>query len=69
MNCYDCAVTDLSIAAVASCRTCGAGVCLDHARSATRLLTRPSGMGPATPPRAARRILCGTCREAERGSG
>ncbi|MFJ8057615.1 DUF2180 family protein [Streptomyces sp. NPDC096142] len=68
MNCYDCAVADTPAAAVASCTTCGAGICLAHAHASSYLLHRPSGMGVATLPRAARRILCATCRDAERSS-
>lgn len=69
MNCYDCALADLPTPAVASCRTCGAGICLEHVHASSHPLTWLSGMGRAILPRAARRILCGTCRDAERGSG
>ncbi|QKW24779.1 DUF2180 family protein [Streptomyces seoulensis] len=68
MNCFDC--RDLSpaetTAAVGVCRGCGAGICYRHAHSGPHLLHRLAGTGLASRPRAARRLLCGTCAQAER---
>jgi hypothetical protein len=66
MNCYDCQSTDQATPAVAICCICGAGVCLEHADTSPQILHRPNGMGVATKPRAARRLLCATCVAAER---
>ena len=41
MNCYVCAKSGEAVAAVAVCRSCGAGLCLDHLREAA--LDRPAG--------------------------
>ncbi|MCM2578438.1 DUF2180 family protein [Streptomyces meridianus] len=65
MNCYDCHATGSDTTAVAACRTCGAGICGDHAHSRPETLHRISGTGVATLPRSARRITCGTCTAAE----
>ncbi|MET8405355.1 DUF2180 family protein [Streptomyces sp900116325] len=68
MNCYDCDSLDHVTPAVAVCPTCGAGVCAEHANTVSQQLHRPAGMGLATLPRAARRILCATCISAERSA-
>ncbi|MEU9244447.1 DUF2180 family protein [Streptomyces sp. NPDC048385] len=68
MNCYDCQITDEATAAVALCSVCGAGLCGHHAHLSPHVLHRLNGLGLAARPRAARRFLCDTCREAE-GSG
>lgn len=34
MNCYECATTSEAVAAVATCRYCGAGLCPEHVREA-----------------------------------
>lgn len=34
MDCYECALRGEAVAAVATCRHCGAGLCLDHLREA-----------------------------------
>lgn len=34
MNCYECALRGESVAAVATCRHCGVGMCLEHLRKA-----------------------------------
>lgn len=65
MNCYDCQISDQLTSAVAICRICGAGICLQHAHASPQILHRPNGMGVATLPRAARRLLCDTCLAAE----
>ena len=38
MDCYECAITGRTVAAVATCRTCGVGLCLDHLADAQRYL-------------------------------
>lgn len=45
MNCFDCATRSLLIPAVASCRLCGAGVCLDCARVGTQIVRHPVAFG------------------------
>ena len=40
MNCMDCAANDQATPAVGVCHDCGAGVCIDHAVSRDRHLTR-----------------------------
>ncbi|MCS0603689.1 DUF2180 family protein [Streptomyces sp. LP11] len=67
MNCFDCQDLDIATPAVAICRVCGAGVCHRHARTRPRVLHELTGTGLATKPRAARRLLCGTCTAAESG--
>ena len=34
MDCFECAVKGEAVAAVATCRHCGVGLCLDHLREA-----------------------------------
>ena len=34
MNCYECAIKGETVAAVATCQHCGAGLCLEHLREA-----------------------------------
>ena len=34
MNCYECALANETVAAVAVCRHCGVGLCLEHLRKA-----------------------------------
>jgi hypothetical protein len=34
MNCYECAKRESTTPAVSVCRTCGAGLCLEHTREA-----------------------------------
>ena len=41
MDCYECALRGESVAAVASCRSCGVGLCLDHLAEAQS--HRPGG--------------------------
>ena len=70
MNCLECAKKEVSRPAVALCRSCCAALCLDHAeivpqRPEMRVLVR----GTATPPIAARQVLCRTCREATEPPG
>ena len=36
MECYECAIRGEAIAAVATCRHCGVGLCLDHLAEAQR---------------------------------
>ncbi|MEW2131889.1 DUF2180 family protein [Streptomyces sp. NPDC005435] len=66
MNCFDCQDLDVTTAAVAVCRSCGAGICGRHAHPYAQVLHRAAGMGTATRRRAARRLLCETCAAAER---
>lgn len=66
MNCFDCHELGHVTEAVAVCRLCGAAVCHQHGRVAPQTLHRPAGTGVSVRPRAARRILCVFCRDAER---
>ncbi|WP_018549442.1 DUF2180 family protein [Streptomyces sp. LaPpAH-108] len=66
MNCFDCQALDTATAAVAICRSCGAGLCDRHAHPHPQALHRAAGMGTATRRHAARRLLCETCAVAER---
>jgi hypothetical protein len=66
MNCYDCQSSDQATPAVAACHTCGAGICHHHAKAVPQMLHRLDGMGVATRPRAARRMVCPVCLAAER---
>ena len=34
MNCYVCAKHEVAVPAVATCRNCGAGLCMEHLREA-----------------------------------
>ncbi|MBJ7903092.1 DUF2180 family protein [Streptomyces sp. NPDC003656] len=65
MNCFDCRDLDVTAAAVAVCRSCGAGICDRHAHPHPQVLHRAAGMGTATRRQAARRLLCATCTAAE----
>jgi hypothetical protein len=65
MNCFDCALVGTATSAVAFCHDCGAGVCLDHAVTRERHLTRTVTMTrliEVEPP--ARLITCHTCMAA-----
>jgi hypothetical protein len=41
MNCHECARAGRAVAAVATCRTCGAGLCLHHVHQAA--ISFPAG--------------------------
>jgi len=41
MECYECAIRGEAVAAVAACRHCGVGLCLEHLAEARR--HRPGG--------------------------
>ena len=41
MDCYECAIRNKAIAAVATCRQCGVGLCLEHLTEAQSY--RPGG--------------------------
>jgi hypothetical protein len=65
VNCLDCTGLGRSVAAVAICADCGAGVCRDHAQVIPRWLTRTAVVNRtvrADPP--ARVIRCGLCQQA-----
>lgn len=47
MDCYECAITGRTVAAVATCRTCGVGLCLEHLAEAQR--HRPGGTSYGCP--------------------
>ncbi|MFE2373839.1 DUF2180 family protein [Streptomyces sp. NPDC059398] len=65
MKCYDCHTSGRITPAIALCRSCGAGACADHSSVVPQTLHRINGMGVATLPRTARRILCEVCSAAE----
>ncbi|HEY7483521.1 MAG TPA: DUF2180 family protein [Streptosporangiaceae bacterium] len=68
MNCLDCLSDNIERTAVATCTTCGAAVCADHADMADQPLTHQTLGGmvtvrePVTP--TARVIRCGRCAAA-----
>ncbi|AXK36307.1 DUF2180 family protein [Streptomyces armeniacus] len=64
MNCFDCP-PDRERTAVAVCHRCGAGLCRDHAHTGVETVHAVHGTGRATHTPSARRLSCGTCREAE----
>jgi hypothetical protein len=39
MNCLDCMLADHTVPAIGTCRSCGAGVCLDCARLDTHVVS------------------------------
>ncbi len=57
MNCYDCATTGTTMAAVAVCHDCGAGVCIDHATTTRHHLTRIAALNRPVPVEPAARII------------
>ena len=65
MNCFECATTGITVAAVAVCHDCGAGVCTDHAVTREHHLTRTATINRVIivePP--ARLIRCHVCTAA-----
>jgi hypothetical protein len=65
MNCLDCASNDRATSAVGVCHDCGAGVCLDHAISRDRHLTRIMALNMEVEVQPSARILrCGVCAAA-----
>jgi hypothetical protein len=42
MNCHECAIEGEAVAAVATCRHCGAGLCADDLREALSYQTNPT---------------------------
>jgi hypothetical protein len=65
MNCYDCYTTNNRVTpANATCNSCGAAVCAEHAHASLQAVRR-TGMGVTTLPRAARVLFCGTCASAQ----
>ncbi|MFE0100381.1 DUF2180 family protein [Streptomyces sp. NPDC059009] len=65
MKCYDCAHAGQSVDAVAVCRHCGSGMCVAHVAVAGEEVRHLTGMGLSHGPRAARRMTCTVCHEAE----
>ncbi|MGI5380445.1 DUF2180 family protein [Streptomyces sp. CA-251387] len=65
MNCYECIQQGQTVAAVAVCRVCGAGVCADHVQSQEKMLREPANPGKVMHDRPARQLTCPVCREAE----
>jgi len=65
MNCYECAQSARVSEAVAVCRLCGAGVCVDHVRSETAQLREAAHPGKVIHDLPARQLTCPVCRTAE----
>ncbi|MEU9734842.1 DUF2180 family protein [Streptomyces sp. NPDC048002] len=65
MNCFECDEIGQSVAAVAVCTVCGAGVCATHVRTETMQIREPAHPGKVMHNRSARRLTCPTCRAAE----
>ncbi|MEU2867941.1 DUF2180 family protein [Streptomyces olivoreticuli] len=68
MRCFDCAEDDRQAAAVAMCQQCGAALCHAHTTATQQLVRRAAGMGQATSPVPARRMICQTCLRAHQAS-
>ncbi|MFZ3573061.1 DUF2180 family protein [Streptomyces sp. BH097] len=65
MNCYDCAAADTSVSAVAVCRRCGAGICVQHAHVGHVSVPRTAGTGLSESHALARHLTCDVCHHAE----
>ncbi|MGH4030405.1 DUF2180 family protein [Actinomycetota bacterium Odt1-20B] len=65
MNCYDCALADEAVAAVAVCHRCGVGLCAEHVRVGREPVPRTAGMGLSHSTRLARHVTCPVCHGAE----
>lgn len=67
MNCFTCATSDRSTAAIASCTSCGAGVCPEHARVDAH--ERPYSPSPGIhTPHVVRAFICPDCAVITSGS-
>ena len=70
MNCLDCAANDQATPAVGVCHDCGAGVCVDHAvsrdRHLTRIMTISMEVKIEPPARVLRCEVCATAVDAVR---
>ena len=68
MNCYDCLPRETghpsTTPAVAVCRRCGAGLCVDHVRAEPETIHQVAGTGTASS-EGARRLTCALCHDAE----
>jgi hypothetical protein len=63
MNCYECSRKGTPAEAVASCVSCGAGVCGEHVRPEAARVDQHATVGiPVTG--TVRRLLCVTCDDA-----
>ena len=65
MNCLDCADIGSTSSAVGICHSCGAGVCMEHAKVLDHFLVRTEPIDQVIriePP--ARLVWCGTCAAA-----
>ncbi|MFH0241544.1 DUF2180 family protein [Streptomyces sp. HK10] len=65
MNCYECLTRDRTTTAVAVCSRCHLGLCPEHLRIESELVSEPRGMGQVTQTPEARRALCEVCARAE----
>ncbi|MGN9760988.1 DUF2180 family protein [Streptomyces sp. SD31] len=65
MNCYECVQLDRTVAAVAVCTVCGAGVCADHVHTERKQLREPASPGKVIHEQPARQMTCPVCRHAE----
>ena len=65
MNCFDCALAKVVTPAVGICHDCGAGVCVEHAVTRQRHLTRTATINrPIVVEPPARLLTCVTCTAA-----
>ena len=63
MNCYECATIDsVERAAIATCASCGAAVCAQHAHVESRVLPQPASLGRPLV-HETRVISCSACQE------
>ena len=63
MNCYECATIHfVDRPAVATCASCGAAVCAQHAQVESRVLPQPASLGRPVV-HEARVIACSSCQD------
>ncbi len=67
MNCFSCASSDRVTAAVASCTSCGAGVCPEHAQVDAHDHSYSASPGAHTP-HVVRAFICPACAAVTSGS-
>ncbi|HZG04041.1 MAG TPA: DUF2180 family protein [Streptomyces sp.] len=65
MNCYECQAQGRTTTAVAVCSRCHVGLCPEHLRMETEIVSEPRGMGQVSQKPEARRALCEVCQRAE----
>ncbi|WP_090478416.1 DUF2180 family protein [Nakamurella panacisegetis] len=62
MNCFECSASGLSVQAVGTCTSCGAGVCADHLHLDAHELAHTSSPGTYIP-KFTRALTCNDCEK------